>query len=94
MKHTFLCGTYTEKGSEGIYRFTFEDGNVAKADLFCKIADPKYISVQNGLVASAASFEDGCGIAVIDSFELYDDHGLVDAGVFDGRITYRDSVFA
>ena len=66
MKHTFLCGTYTEKGSEGIYRFTFEDGNVAKADLFCKIADPKYISVQNGLVASAASFEDGCGIAVID----------------------------
>ena len=78
MKHTFLCGTYTEKGSEGIYRFTFEDGNVAKADLFCKIADPKYISVQNGLVASAASFEDGCGIAVIDK-----NGTVVDRAVFE-----------
>ena len=74
MKHTFLCGTYTEKGSEGIYRFGFEDGNVTSADLFCKINDPKYISVKDGLVATSASFSEGCGIALIDSEGMIIDH--------------------
>ncbi len=80
MKHTFLCGTYTEKGSEGIYRFVFEDGKVSASDLFCRISDPKYISVQNGLVATAASFAEGCGIAVLDR-----DGNILDRAVFEDQ---------
>lgn len=80
MKHTFLCGTYTEKGSEGIYSFVFEDGMVSEAKLFCRINDPKYISVRNGLVASAASFAEGCGIAVINK-----DGEIIDRAVFEDQ---------
>ena len=78
MTHTLLCGTYTEKGSEGIYRFSLDGTRPGSADLFCRIRDPKYISVQNGLVAASASFEDGCGIAVLDK-----DGNLLDKAVFE-----------
>ncbi len=61
-----LAGTYTDSGSEGIYSFGFEDGKLTSPELFAKISSPKYISVENGLVASIGKFEHGAGAAVFD----------------------------
>ena len=61
-----LAGTYTDSGSEGIYSFACEDGKLSAPVLFAKIGSPKYISIQNGLVASIGKFERGAGAAVFD----------------------------
>ena len=63
-----LAGTYTDSGSEGIYSFVFENGVLSAPELFAKIDSPKYISVENGLVASIGKFENGAGAAVFDAF--------------------------
>ncbi len=59
-----LAGTYTDSGSEGIYSFEYEDGRLSAPELFAKIDSPKYISVDNGMVASIGKFEDGAGAAI------------------------------
>ena len=61
-----LAGTYTDSGSEGIYSFACEDGKLSAPVLFAKIGSPKYISIQNGLVASIGKFERGAGAAVFE----------------------------
>ena len=61
-----LAGTYTDSGSEGIYSFGFENGNLSAPELFAKTDSPKYISVSDGLTASIGRFENGAGAAVFD----------------------------
>lgn len=66
-RNRILAGTYTDTGSKGIYAFTLENGALSEAELFAEIDSPKYISTDNGLVASIGKFDKGCGAAVIDS---------------------------
>ena len=65
MKKTVYSGTYTGTGSQGVYRFTFEDGVLCDPALVCKIDNPKYINLENGLISAAADVNGGSGIALI-----------------------------
>lgn len=65
MKKTVYAGTYTGNGSEGIYRFQFEDGILSCPELHCRIKNPKYITMQDGIIASACDLEDRSGAALI-----------------------------
>lgn len=78
MKKTILAGTYTEKGSRGIYAFGFDNGRTEESRLFAELKDPKYISVHNGLVASVGTFDGGSGAAVLDA-----DGHILDRSVFE-----------
>ncbi len=66
MKNTIIAGTYTEKGSEGIYRFEMENGVLSEARLFAAIPDPKYVCPAGKLIASVCSFAEGAGCALFD----------------------------
>ena len=67
MKKTVYSGTYTGTGSEGIYSFTFEDGILSDPKLVCKMENPKYINLTDGLIASAADVAGGSGIALLNT---------------------------
>jgi 6-phosphogluconolactonase len=66
MKKTIYTGTYTGTGSEGIYKFSCKDGKLSDPELFCAIKNPKYISMQEGMMAACADFPGGAGAALID----------------------------
>ena len=78
MKHQIIAGTYTEKGSEGIYTFTMENGILSEAGLFAKIPDPKYVCEAQQYIASVCSFEEGAGCALFDK-----DGTMVSRAVFE-----------
>ncbi|MBQ9327441.1 MAG: beta-propeller fold lactonase family protein [Solobacterium sp.] len=63
---TVLVGTYTDSGSKGIYSFKFQDGELSSPELFANINSPKYLSVEDGLVASIGKFDRGAGAAVFN----------------------------
>ena len=63
---TILAGTYTDSGSQGIYAFDLDGGQMKEPRLFAEIDSPKYIAVADGLVASIGRFENGCGVAVFN----------------------------
>lgn len=67
MENTIFAGTYTAKTSEGIYRFTCTDGKLSEAELFTKIRNPKYITVQDDMITSLGDFDNGSGVALINS---------------------------
>lgn len=66
MKKTIYTGTYTGSGSEGIYRFNLKDGKLSEPELFCAVKNPKYISLQNGVLAACVDLPNGAGAALID----------------------------
>ena len=65
MKKMIYAGTYTGKGSEGIYRFCCEDGKLSDAGLFCRIDNPKYLCAYEEDIAAVCDFEKGSGITLI-----------------------------
>ncbi len=65
MKKKIYAGTYTGTGSEGIYTFSFEDGILSDPALLCKIDNPKYINLTDGVIAAAADVRGGSGIALV-----------------------------
>ncbi len=65
MKKTVYAGTYTGTGSEGIYRFSFENGILSDPSLFCRIKNPKYIADNGDTLVSTGDFPNGSGAAVI-----------------------------
>ncbi len=89
MKYQLLAGTYTEKGSEGIYSFSMEDGILSEAKLFCRIRDPKYLCVKGDRAAAVGSFEGGSGAALLDA-----EGNILDSIVFESSpscyILWRD----
>lgn len=67
MKQMIYAGTYTGTGSEGIYQFAVKDGKLGEPKLFCAVKNPKYISLQDGVIASVADFSQGdAGAVLID----------------------------
>lgn len=66
MKNYIYAGTYTSGKSEGIYRFVFEDGKAEKAELFARIANPKYLCYYKDKIAAVCDFENGAGVALFD----------------------------
>lgn len=60
------AGTYTGKKSEGIYRFSFNGGESGKAELFCRIDNPKYLCRYKDMIVAVCDFENGSGTALID----------------------------
>lgn len=66
MKKTIYTGTYTGTGSNGVYQFTMQDGKLGEPKLFCEIKNPKYISLQDGVIAATADISHGAGTALID----------------------------
>ena len=65
MKKTVYAGTYTGKGSEGIYRFNWEEGKLSDSGLFCRIDNPKYLCSCGKDIAAVCDFEQGSGVALI-----------------------------
>ena len=66
MKKTVYAGTYTGNGSEGIYRFDFEDGILSDPQLFCRIKNPKYICLQNDVLTAVCDNEKRSGAALVN----------------------------
>lgn len=81
MKKTLLAGTYTEQGSQGIYRFGFEDGILSEAELFAEIQDPKYICTNGKLTATVGTWDGRSGCAVLDENGQIIDRALFEDGV-------------
>lgn len=67
MKRHIYAGTYTGCESKGIYRFTYEDGQLHGSELFCAVKDPKYVCPYGGGLVALADLDEGCGIVLIDS---------------------------
>ncbi|MBQ6478942.1 MAG: lactonase family protein [Erysipelotrichaceae bacterium] len=65
MKRTIYAGTYTGKGSEGIYRFSCEDGKLCGVSLFAGIDNPKYLCGFQDGIAALCDFKEGSGISLI-----------------------------
>ena len=65
MERTVYAGTYTGTGSQGIYSFSFKDGILSEPSVLCEIKNPKYINLTDGIIAAAADFAKGSGIALI-----------------------------
>lgn len=79
MEKRIYAGTYTGRKSEGIYTFTFSDGKLSDPKLFAGIRNPKYISVNHGVVTAVADFSHGSGVAVFDG-----------EGVISDQIAFED----
>ncbi len=74
MKKKIYAGTYTGTGSEGIYCFDFEDGRFSEAELFCKIANPKYITMNEGRITTVCDLKGRSGAALLnEKGEIIDD---------------------
>lgn len=91
MERIILAGTYTGKGSEGIYCFRDNDGYLSSCDLYYRIRNPKYLAKEGPWIAAAADFDNGSGIA------LFDRNGtLCDTAVYEPEtscyITIQDNV--
>ncbi len=66
MKRNIYAGTYTSSTSEGIYHLQLEEGKLSNAEVFAKVDNPKYIAMQDGILATLATFEQGAGVATYD----------------------------
>lgn len=66
MEKTVYAGTYTGRKSEGIYSFSFYDGKLSDPQLFAGVKNPKYISVDHGIITAVADFSHGSGVAVFN----------------------------
>ena len=66
MEKTVYAGTYTGRKSEGIYAFTFCDGKLSDPRLFAGVKNPKYISLDHGIITATADFSHGSGVAVFN----------------------------
>ncbi len=66
MKKTCYAGTYTGKGSEGIYAFDFEDGILSDVRLLAKTKNPKYLAKDGEILAATGDFENGSGAALFN----------------------------
>lgn len=66
MKKKIYAGTYTGTGSEGIYCFDFEDGSFSEAELFCRIANPKYIAMHDGRITAVCDLKGRSGAALLN----------------------------
>jgi 6-phosphogluconolactonase len=62
-----FAGTYTGHDSRGVYSFRFENGILSDPKLFCEIASPKYLALENGRMAALADFEQGSGAVLLDA---------------------------
>ncbi len=66
MKKRFVyAGTYTDAKSEGIYRFSFAEGMLSEAELFCRIASSKYLCSYEDKIVALCDLEKGSGVALI-----------------------------
>jgi 6-phosphogluconolactonase len=66
MKKTIYAGTYTGTGSRGIYRMDFEDGILSSPELFCEIANPKYIAMHEGRITTVCDLNGRSGAALLN----------------------------
>ncbi|MDD2592566.1 MAG: beta-propeller fold lactonase family protein [Erysipelotrichaceae bacterium] len=66
MKKIGYVGTYYENGSEGIYRFEFENGILSNPTLFSKVKNAKYIKYHQDMLISLGDFNQGSGVCLID----------------------------
>ncbi len=66
MEKTIYAGTYTSSGSKGIYRFTFNEGKLGEAEVFAEIKNPKYITINDGMISAVCDFDLGSGAALIN----------------------------
>ena len=79
MKKKIYAGTYTGKGSEGIYRFNCKDGRLDDSELFCRIDNPKYLCSCGNCIAAVCDFENGSGVALIS-----------EEGIVKDRLAFED----
>lgn len=66
MKRIGYAGTYTESDSEGIYSFELEDGVLSSPRLFARIANPKYLCIDDDRIYSLADYKGSSGVTVLD----------------------------
>lgn len=66
MEKIIYAGTYTGRKSEGIYSFRFQDGKLYDPQLFAGIRNPKYLSVDHGIITAVADFPHGSGTALFN----------------------------
>lgn len=68
-KLSFLIGTYTNTGSQGIYKSTFDtyDGSFQTPSLFYEIEEPKFITQQSIYTVSTIKKKEKAGIALLDT---------------------------
>ena len=67
MKTMIYAGTYTDKESEGIYRFVFDEGRFSDPILFCKIEDPKYLCAYEDKIVSVNNKDGRGAVSLIDT---------------------------
>lgn len=72
------AGTYTDKKAEGIYRFSFGKGMLKEPELFCRIANSKYLCQYEDRIIALCDFEEGSGAALIDK-----DGSIVDRIIYE-----------
>ena len=66
MKKMIYAGTYTDKESEGIYRFVFDEGRLSDPILFCKIEDPKYLCTYEDKIIAVHNKDGKGAVSLID----------------------------
>ncbi len=91
MKYVGYVGTYTNKGSKGLYRFDLDQGKLA-VSLFAELSQPKYVCFAGEYVACVHAVGDMSGMSV------YDQSGrLIDRVLYEGVpscfIAYQDGLF-
>lgn len=70
---SFLVGTYTRRGSQGIMKVDFDpDSRAASKSLFVKIDNPTYLCVHDDYVFSVGSVHEQAGIILIHQGKIRD----------------------
>jgi hypothetical protein len=59
-------GTYTGKGSEGIYTFDYDGESLENIKLFSKVKNPKYLCFVEDYIATLADFSQKSGLIIYD----------------------------
>lgn len=80
MAKTIYCGTYTSHGSQGIYAFDDDKGQLSNVRLFSTMKNPKYITLADDHIASLGDFPGGSGVAL-----LRKDGTFIDAIAYEDR---------
>ena len=89
MKKKIFAGTYTGKGSEGVYRFSCEEGKLSDSELFCRIDNPKYLCSCGDDIAAVCDFENRSGVALISDDGMVKDR-LIFEDVTSCYITFHE----
>ena len=66
MRQTIYAGTYAENGSEGLYAFDFDGGELSPARLFSPLQNSKYLTVTEDGVVAVCDFAERSGAALVD----------------------------